>query len=94
MREEGLKEAEKRIKRALYGEEPSGGHDIEVALEGLGLSAGEMDAARILAQGRSDKEIADELGCPLRTVQNRVASILRKSGVRGRAEFIASLGRG
>jgi DNA-binding CsgD family transcriptional regulator len=59
----------------------------------LGLSDGELEVARILAQGKSDKEIADELGCSPRTASNRVASILRKAKARGRADFIVSLGR-
>jgi len=94
VREEGLREAERRIKRALYDDERPGGRDIEAELRRLDLPERELAVARILAQGKGDKEIADELGCSPRTVSNRVASILRKTGARGRAEFIASLGKG
>jgi signal transduction histidine kinase/DNA-binding response OmpR family regulator len=93
LREGGLKEAERRIKRALYEDDPSSGRDIEAQLGRFSLSGGELLVARILAQGKSDKEIADELGCSPRTVSNRVTSILHKSGARGRADFIVSLGR-
>jgi signal transduction histidine kinase/DNA-binding NarL/FixJ family response regulator len=93
LREEGLKEAERRIKRALYEDGPSSERDLEAELGRFGLSESELVVARILVMGRSDKEIADELKCSTRTVSNRVASILHKSGARGRADLIASLGR-
>jgi DNA-binding response OmpR family regulator len=92
-RDEGLKEAERRIKRALFAEDSGAGGDIEAQLERFALSGGELLVARILVQGKSDKEIAEELKCSPRTVSNRVASILHKSGARGRSEFIASLSR-
>jgi signal transduction histidine kinase/DNA-binding response OmpR family regulator len=93
LREEGLKEAERRIKRALYEDGYSGGRDLEAELGRLGLSEGEFAVARVLVQGMSDKEIAYELKCSPRTVSNRVAAILHKFGARGRSDFIASLGK-
>jgi two-component system, sensor histidine kinase ChiS len=93
IREEGFKEAERRIKGALYGDESSG-RGMEAEFARLGLSESELAVARILVQGKSDKEIALELSCSPKSASNKVASILRKTKTRGRAEFIASLGRG
>lgn len=50
-----------------------------------GLSDREFDVARLLARGKSDKEIAAALRISPRTVQIHVARILDKLGVRGRA---------
>jgi DNA-binding CsgD family transcriptional regulator len=44
-----------------------------------------------LAQGMSNKQIADVLGCAPRTVEIHVTRVLRKSGTSGRAELIARL---
>jgi len=93
VRNEGLKAAEQRMKRALYEDDPTDGRDLEAELGRLGFSDTELAVARILAAGKSDKEIADAMGCSPRTVSNRVAAILKKTGSRGRAEFIAGLGK-
>jgi DNA-binding NarL/FixJ family response regulator len=93
-REGGLKEAERRIKRALYGEDGLGSLVSDAALSRLGLTDAELEVAHVLLTGKSDKEIADELGCTQRSVSNRVSAILRKTGSRGRADFIASVGKG
>ena len=54
-------------------------------LEGL-LSARELDVLRLLAEGLTDREIATALAISPRTVESHVSSVLRKLGVRNRAE--------
>ena len=54
-------------------------------LEGL-LSAREQDVLRLLAEGLTDREIATGLAISPRTVESHVSSVLRKLGVRNRAE--------
>ena len=53
---------------------------------GLGLSGREEDVLRLLAAGLTDRGIAETLKISPRTVETHVGSILRKLGVRNRAE--------
>ena len=50
-----------------------------------GLSERELEVSRLLARGKSDKEIGASLHISSRTVQVHVARILGKLGVRNRA---------
>ena len=50
------------------------------------LSAREGDVLRLLAEGMTDREIATALAISPRTVESHVSSVLRKLGVRNRAE--------
>ena len=50
------------------------------------LTAREIDVIAALARGRSNKEIALELGIGLRTIESYVSAILNKLGVRSRTE--------
>ncbi len=50
------------------------------------LSAREGEVLRLLADGLTDRAIADALGISPRTVESHVGSILGKLGVRNRAE--------
>jgi two-component system nitrate/nitrite response regulator NarL len=54
-----------------------------------GLTPREFEIARLIAQGRSNKEIARALCIELSTVKNHVHHMLEKLGVRGRAEAAA-----
>jgi two-component system, NarL family, nitrate/nitrite response regulator NarL len=54
-----------------------------------GLTPREREIARLIARGRSNKEIARELCIELSTVKNHVHHMLEKLGVRGRAEAAA-----
>ena len=49
----------------------------------------ERRALALLLTGKSEKEIADELGPGLGTVHSRITTIYRKFGVQGRAELMA-----
>lgn len=50
------------------------------------LTARELDVIAALVQGKSNKEIARDLGIGLRTIESYVSSILAKLGVRSRTE--------
>ncbi|TQM79582.1 regulatory LuxR family protein [Saccharothrix saharensis] len=56
---------------------------------GNALSPRERDVARLLAQGRTNREIADVLFLSPRTVEQHVARVLRKLGVASRAQLRA-----
>ncbi len=55
----------------------------------FGLSARELEVLRVLAEGKSNPEIADELFIARSTVMNHVASILRKLDVDSRSAAAA-----
>jgi two-component system, NarL family, response regulator DevR len=55
------------------------------AIDGM-LSARERDVLRLLAEGMTDRDIAMALAISPRTVESHVSSVLRKLGVRNRAE--------
>ena len=50
------------------------------------LSARESEVLRLLSEGLTDREIASALAISPRTVESHVSSVLRKLGVRNRAE--------
>ena len=50
------------------------------------LSQREMEVLRLVAVGKTDREIADELVINSRTVNNHVRSILNKTAVANRTE--------
>jgi DNA-binding CsgD family transcriptional regulator len=51
-----------------------------------GLTARELDVVRLVAAGKRNAEVAEELVVSVRTVDHHVAAILRKLGVRSRGE--------
>ena len=61
-----------------------GGQDGDVALSSL--SSREHEVLRLLEAGMTDREIADALIISTRTVESHVSAVLRKLGVRNRAE--------
>jgi DNA-binding CsgD family transcriptional regulator len=50
-----------------------------------GLSAREVEVLRLVAQGRTNREIADALSISERTVANHLTAIFTKTGVENRA---------
>jgi DNA-binding NarL/FixJ family response regulator len=57
------------------------------------LASAEREAALLAAAGRSNKQIAEELGLSVRTVENRLQHVYEKLGINGRAELAAALDR-
>jgi DNA-binding NarL/FixJ family response regulator len=51
-----------------------------------GLSSREVEVPRLLAQGKSNPEIAKELFITRNTVQNHVSNILIKTNLQNRAQ--------
>lgn len=76
---------------------PAGIRDVEGRLreasDSFRLTRRELDVLRLVAQGRSNKETAGELGITEATVEVHVSSILRKYGVDGRGALIARFWR-
>src|SRR5574341_2358746 len=52
----------------------------------ISLTRRERDILRLLAQGLSNKEIAEQLGLSEKTVRNRLSEILSTLGVRNRTQ--------
>ena len=58
------------------------------------LTTLERRVAKLVAAGRTDAEVAAELGLGVRTVGWHLARTLRKLGVRSRSELAAVIARG
>jgi LuxR family maltose regulon positive regulatory protein len=69
----------------------SGGRPHPVAVPGLvePLSEGEAEVLRLLAVGRQNQEIAEELVVTLSTVKKHVTHILEKLGAANRTQATA-----
>lgn len=57
------------------------------------LTARELEVAKLVAQGKSNRSIADDLVLSERTIENHVASIFTKLNLRSRAELAAVVAR-
>jgi DNA-binding NarL/FixJ family response regulator len=66
----------------------SGARTPEAALP-FGLSPRELEVLRLIAAGRSDREIAEELFISARTVTTHVSHIFNKLALNNRAEAAA-----
>jgi DNA-binding NarL/FixJ family response regulator len=58
--------------------------------ERLGLTARELEVLRLVAAGRSNREIASELFISIKTASVHVSNILGKLGVTSRGEAAAT----
>jgi DNA-binding CsgD family transcriptional regulator len=63
----------------------------EPNLRALGLTSREAEVARLLVQGRSADQIADDLSISVHTARNHIAHAYEKLGVRNRAAAVAAL---
>ncbi len=61
------------------------------SLAGKGLSAREIDVARALVSGLSEKQIAKELGLSIHTIHGSVKKIYRVQNVHSRAELLVQI---
>jgi two-component system NarL family response regulator len=66
-----------------FTQRPEDGHTAAAPL----LTARERELLRLIAQGRTDKEIAAELYISARTVQNHLGRIRDKTGMRRRSQL-------
>lgn len=73
-------EAAGRVVAELVGRDP-----ISAGTPGAGLPASLCEVAELIAEGLSDKEIADRTGRPLSTVRTYVARLYQRTGLRSRA---------
>lgn len=64
----------------------AGPDPVDAVLRRAGLSAREVEVARLVVAGRTDREIAAELFIGVRTVASHVSAVLRKLGVSSRRE--------
>jgi DNA-binding NarL/FixJ family response regulator len=62
----------------------------DAAAAPAGLTARELEVLRLVARGRSNQEIADELVLSVRTVERHIANIYDKIGASGRAARAAA----
>jgi LuxR family transcriptional regulator, regulator of acetate metabolism len=72
---------------AAAGAAPPGGRDDRVVFEGL-LTRRELDVLRLLAEGATNRQVADALVISSGTVKFHVGSILRKLHAANRAEAV------
>jgi DNA-binding NarL/FixJ family response regulator len=61
---------------------------VRAALQTDALSDREAEVVRLIARGRSNKEIADQLGISAKTVETYKARSLEKLGLRTRADLV------
>jgi len=66
---------------------------VETRVAGVSLTVREGEVARLIGQGRTNREIAAELGISDRTVAAHVQNILNKLGASNRAEIAARTAR-
>ena len=71
---------------AALGESVSGRLGSRAATDGAGLSRRELEVVRLIAVGRTNREVAQELFLSPRTVDMHVRNILRKLDCRSRVE--------
>lgn len=78
----------------LYAQEPtsssmaSANESLSSEAEKLGLTARELDVVRLIAQGRSNTEIATELFVSDATVKTHINHIFSKLGARDRSQVV------
>ena len=64
---------------------------LGVLLAAHGLTARELDVARLVLRGESTKAVADALHISAHTVQDHLKSVFDKVGVRSRRDLVGRL---
>ena len=73
---------------AVVSHEPRARTDPEEAARELQLSERELDVIRLLCDGRSNREVAQELFIAEPTVKSHIGRIMAKMGVRDRVQVV------
>jgi DNA-binding CsgD family transcriptional regulator len=63
----------------------------DTSLSSLGLTGREAEVMRLVVDGRSATEVAEELVISVHTARNHIANVYEKLGVRNRAAAVAAL---
>ena len=84
-----------RAEAALVADQPlpTGRDESTSVASRYGLTPRERDVLRMIAEGRSNQQIADALSISRRTVTTHATNILNKLGLDSRAELIAFANR-
>jgi DNA-binding CsgD family transcriptional regulator len=84
--------AEPLVQRARAELHATGARPRREALSGAGsLTASEKRVAELAAQGRTNREIAQELFVTPKTIEVHLSNAYRKLGIRGRRELVGAL---
>lgn len=75
------------VQRASYQRADARCH---VAVREWGITAAQTRVLGLLSHGLSNRHMAEELGCTVKTVEHHVHALLERSGARCRASLIAS----
>ena len=78
--------AERHLRKDVFREELLAAVRGDAPRRGASLSAREIEVLQLVARGCGDAEIGTLLGVAESTVKTHVASILRKTGARGRTQ--------
>jgi DNA-binding CsgD family transcriptional regulator len=88
LRDEAARELRRRgVKTGARRRRAAGGEGLD------SLSGREREVAELVAQGRTNKEIAGELFLSEKTVESHMSRLFGKLGVRSRAEVAEAVGR-
>lgn len=64
-----------------------GESEVPVAFRALGITSREMDVLRLVAEGLSNREIADRLFLSPKTVERHLTSLFDRTGIRNRGDL-------
>jgi DNA-binding CsgD family transcriptional regulator len=70
-----------------------GSASVPAQLSRLGVTSREMDVYLLIGRGYSNSQIAEQLYISPKTVETHVASLVAKTGQRGRRELVAHAAR-
>lgn len=76
------------ISSIIFSRFQKGGQKSEPPSPGSALGPREREAVQFIAEGRSNKELASQMGVCLRTAESHRAAIMRKLGLRNLGELI------